>query len=120
MCLKEKLAVDETPRQRPWTQGGTLPVPVWVVTDVSRVCEINGNDVVASQDLARNDLINLNLFVSTGALVVGSGAMMGGLFGMNVDVEATTAAWAVGPFDKFTIVTGGILSFSSAVALFCY
>lgn len=71
-------------------------------------------------DLARNDLINLNLFVSTGALVVGSGAMMGGLFGMNVDVEASTAAWTVGPMDKFTVVTCGILSFSSAVALFCY
>ena len=41
-------------------------------------------------DKARNRLIYLNLFVSTGGLVVGSGAMVAGLFGMNLEVEATT------------------------------
>ena len=34
--------------------------------------------------------------------------------------SSTTAAWGVGPLDKFTVVTLGIISFSSTVALFCY
>ena len=71
---------------------------------------------------ARNDLIKVNLFVSSGALVFGFGAMLGGFFGMNVDVEASTESWgfASAGLDRFETVTLGIVSGAAGLGFACY
>jgi hypothetical protein len=61
------------------------------------------------------------LLLADSALVVGTGAMAAGLFGMNLEVEQSTAAWMQlgNVFDRFELVSLGIFTFSGVVGLAC-
>lgn len=73
--------------------------------------DIKGHEEVLSitLDSQRNKLIHLNLFVSSGALVVGVSAMAASLFGMNTHVEDYTACLQIPQHLEFPFVTSTIM-----------
>merc|ERR1711971_1399590 len=54
--------------------------------------------ISAHLDSVRNEIIKLSLFIEVGALIMASGAVVGGIFGMNLKNHIEEAPWA------FTIV----------------
>lgn len=57
--------------------------------------DIRGSEEVLALtfDTTRNRVMYLNLFATSGALVVGTGAMIAGIFGMNLEIEEHVATW---------------------------
>ena len=70
-------------------------------------------------DRSRNRLLNLNLFATTGAFVVGLGSMFASLFGMNLNVEEVTASWNFGEIHQFAFVGALICSMTVGVGMGC-